>query len=184
MDSEAQDSTQSSLLGIRSKKFLLFSTLIHLLLLSFFLKKNQRGPLADTKTIIRLRSENKSSQIKSNKKGLSANGDLPEPSYSSYANASKDFSDSPKKLTQVTFETNYPRLSRILKEEGEVTFKITKSNTKGWPTFEMQKSSGFERLDLAAQEALHKNTEEIIHLIQEKEIKQIRFEFKLSKKQI
>jgi hypothetical protein len=170
MDSEAQDSIQSSRSNIHSKKFLLFSTLIHVLLLSFFLRKNHRKPLAETTTIIRLRSENKSSQIKSNKKGLSANGDLPEPSHSSYANASKSSSDSPTQLSEVTFETNYPRLSRILKEEGEVTFKI-KNNTQGRPTFEMHKSSGFERLDLAAEEALHKNTDEIIQLIQEKQIK-------------
>ena len=59
---------------------------------------------------------------------------------------------------------------------------MTNNNTQGRQSFEIHKSSGFERLDLAAEEALHKNTDEIVHLIQEKKIKQIRFEFKLSKK--
>ena len=182
MDSEAQDSTQNSLLGIRSKKFLLFSTLIHLFLLSFFWKTTQKKPLAETKIIIRLSSENKSSLIKSNKKGLSANSSLSEPSHSPHANTSKSSSDTPKQFSQVTFETNYPRLSRIFKEEGEVTFKVTNSNKQGRPTFEMNQSSGFERLDLAAEEAIQKNSDEITQLIKEKKIKQIRFEFKLSKK--
>lgn len=190
MDLEARVSTQNSLLDIHSKKFLLLSALIHLFLLIFFLKKSPIEPLTNTKTIIRFKSESKSSQIKSNRKGQSTIRNFSEDSPSNNWSTSKNSINLPQqssKLTseltsELTFETNYPRLSRILKEEGEVIFKVTNNNTQGRQSFEIHKSSGFERLDLAAEEALHKNTDEIIQLIQEKEIKQIRFEFKLSKK--
>ncbi len=186
MDLEARDSTQNSLLDIHSKKFLLLSALIHVFLLTFFLKKNPIEPLTETKTIIRLKSESKRSQIKSNRKGQSTIRKLSEDSPSNNWSTSKNSINLPQqssKLTsELTFETTYPRLSRILKEEGEVVFKITNNNAQERTNFEIYKSSGFERLDLAAEEALHKNTDEIVHLIQEKKIKQIRFEFKLSKK--
>lgn len=186
MDLEARVSTQNSLLDIHSKKFLLISALIHLFLLIFFLKKSPIEPLTNTKTIIRFKSESKSSQIKSNRKGQSTIRNFAEDSPSNNGSTSKNSINLPQqssKLTsELTFETNYPRLSRILKEEGEVIFKVTNNNTQGRQSFEIHKSSGFERLDLAAEEALHKNTDDIVHLIQEKQIKQIRFEFKLSKK--
>jgi len=186
MDLEARDSTQNSLLDIHSKKFLLISALIHLFLLIFFLKKSPIEPLTKTKTIIRFKSESKSSQIKSNRKGQSTirnfSDDSASNNWSTSKNSINSSQQSSKLTSELTFETNYPRLSRILKEEGEVIFKVTNNNTQGRQSFEIHKSSGFERLDLAAEEAIHKNTDEIIQLIQEKEIKQIRFEFKLSKK--
>lgn len=182
MDLEARDSIQNSLLGIRSKQFLFLSSIIHLFLLSLFLKKSPTEPLVETKTIFLFTSGSKSPQIKSNRKELYGSRNHSESSPPIHANISKSSSNSSPLLSEVIFETNYPRLSRILKEEGEVLFKVKIFNTHGRPSFEIQKSSGFERLDLAAEEAINKNIDEIVHLIQEKQIKQIRFEFKLSKK--
>lgn len=138
------------------------------------MKKSPTEPLTKTKTIIRFKSERKSTQIKLNKNGQSTTGNISKDSPSNHWSASKSSVNLPQqssKLTsELTFETNYPRLSRIFKEEGEVIFKVTNNNTQGRQNFEINKSSGFERLDLAAEEALHKNNEEIIHLIQEKKL--------------
>lgn len=56
-------------------------------------------------------------------------------------------------MTLVMAKVNYPKMSKMRKQEGVVTLKITISS-KGSAVGEVEKSSGFQSLDDAALEAV------------------------------
>ena len=185
MDLEAQEGTRNFRSDTHSKfkNFFSFSLFIHFLGLSFFLfNKNTSSQLLEKKIIIHLSGGQNQQKIKkvasSNyvKASHTSSENLPSPMRFSESNDSTLASTS-------SFETNYPRLSRIFKEQGEVIFKINKSNSKTVIDFEMIKSSNFKRLDNAAKEALETNKMQIFAMVQEQNIEHIRFEFKLAPKE-
>lgn len=196
---EAQDVMQNfrSVIHSRLSYFLFFSILLHISLISIFIHKNKNISLVTEKKIFvhligggkektkeerRVRNLKKLSEQKTLQKNSAFHKgqELPPNHFTNTQNTS---SNSTSIASTASFETNYPRLSRILKEQGEVVFKIKKSDQKEVLNFEMIKSSRHRRLDLAAEEALVTNKEQILHLIQDENIEHIRFEFKLARKE-
>jgi TonB family protein len=185
MDLEALEDTQNFRSNTHSKfkVFFTFSLFIHLLGLSFLLfNKNPSSQLLEKKIIIHLSGGQKAQKLK-----RVASSNYAKTSHASSENLSSpmSFSQSSEGTLASTssFETEYPRLSRIFKEQGEVIFKINKSNSKTIIDFKMIKSSNFKRLDHAAKEALETNKTQILAMVQDQKIEQIRFEFKLNPKE-
>ncbi len=194
MDLEAQDVTPNFRFDTYFKPYTFFtlSFFLHFLLISTFVYQSKpKTLLSEKKIFIQLeggRFENKissqrltsasSPQLKKMKHrsltGFHSNSEL---------NSGSSLSDQ-NNLPTANFETNYPRLSRLFKEQGEVVFKIKNSHQKDGLNFELIKSSSFKRLDLAAEEALEKNKKKILELIENQNIENIRFEFKLAEKNL
>jgi outer membrane biosynthesis protein TonB len=186
MDLEAQEGTQNFHSDTRSKfkSFFTLSLFIHFLGLSFFFfYKNPSSQLLEKKIIIHLSGRQKTQKLKQ--------ADLSNHTKSAHTKSATlspptGFSQSSDSALASTssFETDYPRLSRIFKEQGEVIFKINKSNSKTAIDFKMIKSSNFKRLDHAAEEALETNKTQILAMVQDQNIEHIRFEFKLNPKEL
>ena len=186
MDLEAQEGTRNFRSDTRSKfkSFFTLSLFIHFLGLSFFFfYKNSSSQLLEKKIIIHLSGRQKPQKLK---KVTSSN-------YVKASHASSENISSPMGFSQSSdsalastssFATDYPRLSRIFKEQGEVIFKINKSDSKTAIDFKMIKSSNFKRLDHAAEEALETNKTQILAMVQAQNIEHIRFEFKLNPKEL
>jgi len=76
---------------------------------------------------------------------------------------------------------SYPRMSRILGEEGEVVFLL--ENRGQELSFKKLKSSGFWRLDEAAEKVLLAKSENFLKSSLSEDVERVRFVFKLSEAQ-
>jgi hypothetical protein len=191
MDLEAQEGTQNFHSGTHSKftNFFAISLLLHIIGLGFFFKKNTNPFLSDKKIVIHLSGGEKTQILKQKNNYEQAKLSTHKKTQNSFATLSHPISErfsntKDDTLTSAAnFEAVYPRLSRIFKEQGEVVFKIKKSDHIEKLSFEMIKSSSHKRLDHAAEEALETNKKKILTLIQDQNIEHIRFEFKLTRKE-
>ncbi len=80
----------------------------------------------------------------------------------------------------VDLRVDYPRLSRLLGEEGEVIF-VKESNEAG-TRYRKLKSSGHRRLDEATEKVLALDSREFSEKLSQQEIEQLRFVFKLNER--